>query len=218
MQAPKHEEIDHRPMKLIVGIIALGLPSLTSIFADSTIPSISASYYEGGWSQTIFIGFLFAIAAFLMAYNGVSRTEMILSKVASIAALGVALFPCECSVHVVLVANVHGVSAAVMFCILAFFCREFYRRACAKGYKEALRRARIYVICGVLIMIAIIALAFDYFSDGSLTQKIPRFVFYGEAIGLVAFGVSWLTASRTFPVITSEQERFHPLGDNNPDK
>ena len=81
---PKQQEIDHRTIKLIVGIIAISLASLTSVFANSSITSISASFYEGGWSQTIFIGFLYAIAAFLMAYNGLTKGEMILSKIASI--------------------------------------------------------------------------------------------------------------------------------------
>ena len=68
------------------------------------------------------MGFLFAIAAFLLAYNGLSRTEMFLSKAAAAAALGVALFPCECGGHPALVPYVHGASAAVMFLILAYFC------------------------------------------------------------------------------------------------
>ena len=72
LEAPKREEIDHRTIKLIVGVIALSLATLTGAFAGTPIASISASYYEGGWSQTIFIGFLFAIAAFLLAYNGLA--------------------------------------------------------------------------------------------------------------------------------------------------
>ena len=83
-------------MKLIVGVIAMSLAFLTNFFASSNILSISAAYHEGGWSQNFFVGFLFAISAFLLAYNGESRSEMILSKVAAVAALGVALFPCEC--------------------------------------------------------------------------------------------------------------------------
>ena len=114
LPTPKRQEIDHRTIKLVVGVIATSLAGLTSLFAQSRIASISASYYEGGWSQSIFIGFLFAIAAFLLAYNGQSRGEMVLSKVASVAALGVALFPCKCEVHTELVPYVHGVSAAVM--------------------------------------------------------------------------------------------------------
>ena len=108
---PTRPEIDHRTIKLVVGVIAISLPCLTSYFATDRIASISESYYEGGWSQTIFIGFLFAIAAFLLAYNGMSRPEMISSKIASAAGLGVALYPCKCVTHVERIPYVHGASA-----------------------------------------------------------------------------------------------------------
>lgn len=71
----------------------MSLAGLTSFLAKYRITSISGSYYEGGWSQIILIGFLFAIAAFLLAYDGLSTREMVLSKVASVAALGVAIVP-----------------------------------------------------------------------------------------------------------------------------
>src|SRR5262249_35008560 len=96
LQHPDRPEINHRTMKLIVGLVALSLASLTSFFAHTRITSISASYYESGWSQNIFVGFLFAIAAFMLAYNGYSTLQMVLSKIAGIAALCIALFPCKC--------------------------------------------------------------------------------------------------------------------------
>jgi len=37
----------------------------------------------------------------------------------------------------------------------------------------------------------------------------PNYVFWLEATGLVSFGVSWLTASKTIPVITNPRERYH---------
>jgi O-antigen/teichoic acid export membrane protein len=141
---------------------------------------------------------------------------MLLSKVAAAATLGVALFPCECDSHPALVPYVHGASAAVMFLILTFFCRAFYKRAMQKGYPQAKVRAAIYVACGMAILLAIVALAFDHFSGGALSARIARFVFYGESAGVIAFGVSWLTASRTIPVITRKEERFSPLREENP--
>jgi len=217
LSTPKREEIDHRTIKLIVGVIALSLATLTAAFASTAIESISASYYEGGWSQTIFIGFLFAIAAFLLAYNGLLKSEMILSKVAAGAALGVAMFPCECSGHPALLPYVHGASAAVMFVILAYFCYCFYRRAKAKGYPQAKVRAAIYVACGAVIITSIVVLALNSFTGGALADRVPRLVFYGEAASLIAFGISWLTASRTIPVITNKEERFSPLREVNPE-
>src|SRR3954449_8525834 len=96
LSTPRRKEIDHRTMKLIVGVVAISLPGLTNFFAKAPLASISASYWERGTSQSIFIGFLFAIASFLLAYNGYTRREMILSKIASVASLGIALFPCQC--------------------------------------------------------------------------------------------------------------------------
>ena len=70
MPVQPYPEIDHRTMKLIVGVVALSLASLTNFFASRPLASISESYYEIGLSHVIFIGFLCAIAAFLLAYNG----------------------------------------------------------------------------------------------------------------------------------------------------
>lgn len=214
---PRRQEIDHRTIKLIVGVVAISLAGLTSFFASSAITSISASYYEGGWSQSIFIGFLFAIAAFLLAYNGRSRSEMVLSKVASIAGLGVALFPCKCDSHVELVPYLHGVSAATMFLVLAYFCYQFLRRAWGKGHPHAKARATIYALCGIAILLSILVLASDNLSGGALRARIPRLTFYGEGVGLIAFGISWLTASRILPLLTRRDERFSPFSDRNPD-
>ena len=213
LSTPKRPEIDHRTIKLLVGVIAISLATLTNLFAHEPLPSISASYYEGGWSQGIFIGFLFAIAAFLLAYNGLSTSEMVLSKVASLAGLGIALYPCKCGDHHELVPYVHAICAAAMFLILAYFCYVFYQRALAKRHAQAKARAIIYALCGIAIALAILVLGYDGISGGVLTASIPRLTFYGERTGLMAFGISWLTASRVLPLITRPDERFSPLSD-----
>jgi hypothetical protein len=215
LSSPNRPEIDHRTLKLIVGLVALSLASLTSLFARTKIASISASYYESGWSQVIFIGFLFAISAFLFAYNGYSRREMLLSKIAAVAALCIALFPCGCGGHKEIIKNVHGIAAAVMFLILAFFCYVFFRRALHKRSAEAKSRAYIYAGCGVVMVVSILVLATDFLLHGAGTARIPRLTFYGEAAALVAFGVSWLVASHHVPGVTSKQERLARANSHN---
>ncbi len=210
--APERPEIDHRTLKLMVGGIALTLAPLTSGLAEAPLPSISAAYHAGGWSTSLFIGFLFAIASFLAAYNGESRHEMAMSKLAAAASLGVALFPCGCGRPDVGLQWLHFGSAAVMFGVLALFCRVFYRRARAKGWAEALRRAGIYAACGLTIVACMATLALDALLGGALTAGIPRLVFWGEAVALTAFGISWLTASRTLPMLARADERFSPMG------
>ena len=205
---PKRVEIDHHTMKLIIGVIAISLATLTSFFAVTSIQSISASYYEDGWSRDIFVGFLFAISAFLLAYNGKSTNEMVLSKMAAVAAMGVAMFPCKCGTHTEIIRYVHGTSAAVMFVILAIFCYIFFRRAYGKGHLQAKLRAIIYALCGITIVTSILIIAIDNFTGGIISSKINRLTFFCEAAALIAFGIAWLSASRILPLITSGKERL----------
>lgn len=208
---PKRSEIDHRTIKLIVGLIAISLASLTSLFSRTPLQSISASYHEGGWSRDIFVGFLFAISAFLLAYNGKSKREMVLSKIAAFAAMGVAMFPCKCKYYEEIIPYVHGTSAAVMFLILAIFCYLFFRRAYDKGHRQARLRAYIYAICGATIVVSILIIATDKCFGGFISSRVTRLTFYSERAGLIAFGIAWLSASRVFPFISSEEERFSPF-------
>lgn len=197
-----------------------------SDFSDSgehrgPLNEISAAYHRHNTASDIFVGFLFAIAAFLFAYNGQSRKEMILSKVAGVASLGVALFPCACAnqsagtVYTQPLPFVHAGSAAIMFFILAIFCNIFRCRAIAKGHPRARFRSVIYTVCGLTIVAAIILMGIDGLSatfsesgPGFFSKKVPWFIFGGESVGLIAFGLSWLTASRMLPVITNQQERI----------
>lgn len=205
---PERKEIEHRTIKLVVGLIAISLATLTSIFSEDAITSISASYHQGGWARDIFVGFLFAISAFLLAYNGRSRLQMLLSKVAALAAICIAMFPCKCEYHPEIVPYIHGVSAAVMFIVLAVFCYSFYRRALDKGHIQAKVRAVVYAICGITIAVSILVLVTDHLLSGAISSRIVRLTFYGEAAGLIAFGIAWLVASRVLPLISSKEERF----------
>jgi hypothetical protein len=207
----KLHEIDHHILKLIVGLIALMLANVTAYFSIEPLQSISASYHEGGWPRDFLVGSLFAISSFLFAYNGETLREMVLSKIAAVSALGVALFPCDCGTGNEIIRYVHYGSAAAMFIVLACFCWIFYGRALAKGHREAAWRSYIYAICGIAILAAVAVLALDFFTSEAISAKIPRLIFYGERAGLVAFGVSWLVASRVLPVITAKGERISVL-------
>lgn len=210
---PKHVEIDNRTLKLVVGLIAIGMPALTDLLSNRQIHSISESYYCTGRASTVFVGFLFAIAAFLCAYNGRTRHQMFWSKVAGLSAALTALFPCDCDR--VSGPGVHYAAAAVLFGVLTYFCWAFYRRSFVSKYPQAKLRRAVYLACAIAMVLAIFALG----ANAVVTfdkSMFPQFVFYGEATGLVAFGISWLVASRTLPVLTHPQERFSPFRANNP--
>lgn len=63
--------------------------------------------------------------------------------------------------------------------------------------------------CGLAILLSILALAFDSLSGGTLNARIPRLTFYGESTALIAFGISWLTASRVLPWLMRQDEASH---------
>jgi len=205
------QDFDARTIKLMIGLIALSLASLTNFFATSKLTSISASYYEGGLSQTFFIGCLSLIGGFLFAYRGTSRAEGVASRVAALAAFGVAGAPCECSNHPVTsgtaLGTLHYVSAAVMFLVLTFFCYSFWRATRSKRYRQAKLRGVLYALCGVSIALAILVLVIDGLLGHTLGARLPRLTFYMEQTALAAFGISWLVASEVFPVVTRPDER-----------
>ncbi len=204
-------EIDNHTTKLIVGSIALFLAVLTNVFSQSgALPSISASYWDPGyWSRNIFVGCLFAIGAFLLSYNGHSPVQMVLSKIAAVASICVAMFPCSCGIpEREIIAGIHYTAAAVMFAILAVFCYFFYLRAKSKETDKALLRARIYGLCGLIILLGMALMVADKLLGGALSARFERLTFFAEALALVAFGVAWLTASRKLPIITTNEDRL----------
>jgi Protein of unknown function (DUF998) len=209
----KPREIDDHVLKLTVGLVALGLPCLTSFLSANRIESISASYYEGGWASDFFIGCLFAISSFMFAYNGYGLAEMVLSKIVALAGLGVALFPCGCGrgADAKTIPHVHYIFAAIMFGVLAGLCIIFYRRARAKPHRQAKWRSHIYAACAIAIVLVIAVLGIDNFTGGHLASKFDRLTFFGEWAGLLAFGISWLVASRALPFITAPRERVSLL-------
>lgn len=214
---PTRVEIDHRTIKLLVGVIAIVLPILVSwLAAPDRLTSISASYWVPHWPRSIFIGFLFAIAAFLAAYNGRSTLEMVGSKIAAVASVLIPMFPCGCDGNTQIISGVHYLAAAAMFLVLALFCWCFLRRALDKKHMRAKARAAVYALCGLAILMSIVALGWNAALRDQLSTVHPTFVYWFETTGLVAFGVSWLTASHVLPVINAPGERFSPLRSVNP--
>ena len=202
--APRRPEIDNYTIKFLIGAIALSLPLIEFALTRGSITSISASFWfePGVWPRSVLVGFLFAITAFLLAYNGTTETEMWLGKGASLAAAGIALFPCGCgNPEREIIPHVHSISTGVMFGVLSGFCWIFLRRAWAKGHPQAKARATIYALCGLGMIGSILLFIASAIKNGE------ALIFWAETVGLVSFGISWLTASHVIPVITRSSER-----------
>ena len=194
---------DYRTLRLLVGCIALSIPIVVSLLAKSELTSISASYYTD--ARDGFVGLLFVVGAFLWAYNGHTKNQKIASKFAAVAAIGVAVFPttcasCESSTSSIL----HYGSAAVLFAILATFCFVFFRTSIKEQPGKKHTRSQIYVVCGVVMVLAMLVLGSTQFIDYTLKTV----VFWAEAAALVAFGVAWIVAGKALPWLVDEDERL----------
>lgn len=88
-----------------------------------------------------------------------------------------------------------------MFAVLAGFCLIFLLRAKRKGHPRAKLRAVIYAVSALGMFVSILLFVAAAVHDGE------SLVFWGETVGLVSFGISWLTASRVLPGITRPDER-----------
>jgi hypothetical protein len=205
--SPRRPAFDEYTIKFTVGAIALCLPWVEVALTKGTINSISASYWYGGGfaSRTIFVGLLFAIGSLVFAYNGDDELELVLGKLAALLAIGVAIFPCTCGTsYREIIPHAHYSCAITLFLVLAVFCVIFWLHARQKKTTEpeqAPRRMWVYVLC-CLGFVAAIGLMVAY----KVTQK-EVFVLYAETVGLTSFGVSWLTASRALPFLTSVTQR-----------
>lgn len=239
-------------IKFLVGLIAVLLPfaELALTGGWGAVTSISESYWFNDkdwprtidwlnisdWPRTVFTGFLFAITALLLSFNGEARAQGILARVASAAAACIALFPCACRCGTELIGGLHYVAAGIMYAVLAWFCLHFMARAHQKvqvhgaaakaatalpiasvapgseDWKIGVRhgkassnakwRRNIYAGCLVGMIASIFVLALQKYLSRWSPALNP--VFVGEAGGLISFGISWITASRVVPVVTTK--------------
>lgn len=192
-----------------IGILGLILPVALLLWTVTLgggvmRPSISAYYYTpmGG----VFTGIMAAIAVFLWSYRGYAPApgEVISDRAtARIAALGagiVALSPVAppegATYQPALLQNLlhpsgagllHNAGALLFFGALAVFSLVLFRRSAPGPVSTRKRREnRIYLICGLVIVGAIVAIALVSLRGGSGA------VFWLESGAVLGFALSWL--------------------------
>lgn len=202
---------DYRALRLLVGLIALSLPFLVSLLATNSLSSISASYYTE--ARDAFIGMLFVIGAFLWAYNGHTFNEGLFSKIASIAAIFIAIFPTAATGEDdTLISHIHLGASIVLFSILAYFCfGPFRKNTKGKPGKKGLR-SNIYLLCGWVMVISLtgaLIAKMVFTVEDLLTLQIT---YWAEAISLSAFGVAWIVAGKYIPFLVDDDEALVLFG------
>ena len=199
-------QIDYKTMRIIVGLIALLLSPTVLLLSDYSgmLPSISYSYWTD--ARDIFVGSLIIVGFFLSAYNGSGNgrdREYIISKLACICAIFVALFPTEraCQRDTDTLANwvheitefvgiapeyIHFGAAIILFICLVVLMWFFSLHAKSKG---SIKRAYCYRAISLLMVLGMAVL---YILGKSF--ELEYTILLVEIWGLTLFAIGWLKA------------------------
>ena len=224
LKTPTDSTVMHmRSLRMAIGWIGLALPfalvvgenfrdwfiTRTSAVGNSFIePSISAYFHTG--MRELFVGSMCATGVFLVCYKGYDRRDDIAANVAGICALVVAVFPTtEAAVSDVnsvtifsdartpdplFVGVIHFVAAAAFFITLAIMSFYLFTLSTSTDVTPAkVNRNRVYKTCGITMIACVVLIALGKLFG--VSDKIS-YMFWLEAVAVVAFGISWLTKAQ----------------------
>jgi hypothetical protein len=202
---PSQDVVTVRRLRRGVGLVAILLPIVVTVGHSllvgkfTLLGSVSGAYHTG--MRDVFVGSMSAIAIFLISYRH-ARIDDVLSTLAGLMALGVALLPSKhfddtMSQTDKIIGIGHVVASALMFLIMAIFCFFVFTRKDARTSKSDLpepkrMRNNLYVLSGWAIVLALaLGAAGSLYLSESIQAKVQP-MFWGEAIAIWAFGFAWL--------------------------
>ncbi len=190
----------------IGGLLPFVLLIGNELIGHGTEPSMSAYYYSP--MRNIWIGALCTLAIFLITYDGWDRPDQVITNIAGVSTLGVALCPTTplagpVSASEMVVGTLHLAFAAVAFLMLGLMSLRFATRIPMPPDLPLLKRIgyalgftppggstastaeiAVYRISGFVILVGV---AIFY----PMTKAGWDWLLVLEAVMLVAFGVAW---------------------------
>lgn len=189
--------ISYYALRILIGATGMLLPFLLiigNLVANQSLHiefSVS-DYYDNSTAGDILVGVLFVLGFFLMAYKGFDRIDSLTANLGCVFALGVALCPTTSSNQVVHI--LHFVFAMLLFSVFIFFSIYLFRKSDPKKKctPQKNKRNRIYLVCGIIMIVAIAAIIVSMFWLEEASKKY-HLVFWFESVALMSFGFSWIT-------------------------
>ena len=187
--------LSYLTMRKAIGILAIAFPFiliLGGILGGIPIQLSFSAYY---WTSAIvlFVGMLTTFGIFLLSYKGYDKMDNIITSIAGVAMILVAIFPMMGGTSYLLAfipANIvhilHFIFATSTFVslgVMSFF--QFTKSGENETTVAKEKRNKVYRISGIVIFVSIIAMAISQFLPLD-----PTFVL--ETAVLWAFGISWL--------------------------
>lgn len=211
-------------IRVIVGVLGVLLPTLLFILDGLFLRgglvvkgSLSAYYHSG--ARDLFVGVLCVTGFLLITYMSAQRRtwDFILSTVAGVAALGVALLPTtrpnltDASLRCgaidpapagctqlqqafgeTAVAGIHFTSAGLFILSLAAICFLFALRE--RRHLGNKTQERLHRTCGIVILSGVAWVFLGHLLGVEPFGLTPLYV--GEVVSVYAFGVSWIAKGR----------------------
>jgi hypothetical protein len=191
--------ISYMALRQAIGYLGILLPFVLAlgnwlIFSGGWQQSVSGYYYTP--MRGVLVGSLCVIGAFLLAYYGYDRWDRLFTNAAGIGAVGVALFPTSPdnpSTAATIVGDFHFGFGALMFISLIVIALWLFRKTGPDSAQNPAKqiRDRVYLISGIVMLVALSFAGIASLPFATALNPINP-VFWGEAIAIVAFGVSWL--------------------------
>lgn len=199
--------------RLVLGYLGLALPGLLIVLGAMVEiglrPSVSDYYHSA--LRDLFVGTLFTTGIVLCTYTDTGDTTALradwLIPLSGLAAVGVALFPNEGGLGPdSLMISLLGPARAAMghyICAVLFLAGLAYLCLVRLPKHALAAQRRIYLRCGYVILfggcLATLASIVKLTGPGAAQDIVIRhnLVFWIEALGIWAFGLSWLLKSRS---------------------
>lgn len=202
--------VSYLELRKSIGIIGIALPFvlfLGALLIFQTGLQSSISYYYHTDMRDVLVGTLVAAGVFLFSYKGYPG-DAIYGKLASIFAIGLALFPCRPSGAVSDAARIigyfHLFFTVAFFLTLIYFSYFLFTKSDQTVLpKKKRQRNIVYRVCGILMALCLLGIVFSFFFPG-LMAWLGSPIFWFETGAIWAFGVSWFTKGEAIAFLNDE--------------
>jgi hypothetical protein len=202
--------LSYLTVRKLIGILGFLLPLIlilgSIIIGTCNEIQQSVSNYYHTIMRDVFVGYMCALSIFLLSYKGYDLTDRIVSALAGIFGLTLALLPTnfkipvlpcniQCDIiHPGIIGTIHLIAAGLFLLSLAFFSLFLFTKGETDPTPQKLIRNKIYKATGYIMLICIGLLIIFFALPVNVSSLLLKFkpVFWLETIAIMAFGFAWL--------------------------